>query len=862
MPSASNHPSPQRQGERLSATIERLPHAFEQTTTVVTDSSAGIDPEKVLFLKIKGTVDNFEAILKKLGFEWLGEKERDDLAPDEDFYEDEGKTKSLKGQLFLTMTNRQCLEKMIAFWQRFVAGSPLPYGYTKLKLLFCHLEEVSFWGPKQRLEYHNFHNTLEDTLAFDENQDFTFLIEFWFRPNLEQRQTCEVQAKRLLSSLHGRVITTYANEEIAFHAMMVRAPATSVRALINDTFNQDKASIGNDILHYDGIMYFSAPSAFHTTQSLENRKGFISFDDPPKGPVRVALLDGYPFLAHQSLSEWVELDDPDHLIEHYQASQMIHGTAMASMILHGDLNNPARRSLNSNLYLRPVMIPDPQLTDHPETLYPDRFPEDLIERAVVRMFESTEQSVAVAPHVKVINLSLGDLNRPFLKDMSSWARLIDSLSWRYQVLFIISAGNQIQPLSLGDPSSFQQLDDSIKRQHTLSYFFQERLERRILSPAEAINAICVGASHSDHTPSENIYMGSRVDILPSNPRLLNTFPSPVSPIGGGLRNAMKPEILFPGGRQLYSEPISSNEPFRISKSALPPGVLAASPGQKLDETNRFGSSCGTSNAAALATHAAGHLLETLDLVRESKGGEQIEEHHVSSVLKAMLVHGAQWPPDAANEFWQAKTENVSSRAKKFWTESYLGYGNVDLERVVTCTNQRATLVGAGSIDSREPVHQFDLPLPQQFDGFDRFRRLTITLAWFSPINPNHRQYYRAKLSLELPQKCSPYKRGGKTRAKTPITKPGVKSFFDTRHTNRGTVQHMVLEGRSIIDVGPEDFIPILVKLSKSNAGGAEAYEPIHYGLVVSLEVAANETFPIYEAVRQALTTTLPIETQV
>lgn len=92
-------------------------------------------------------------------------------------------------------------------------------------------------------------------------------------------------------------------------------------------------------------------------------------------------------------------------------------------------------------YVRPILKPDPTTQDQVEAISRTELPVDVIHRAVKRMFEGDGDEGAVAPVIKVINLSLGDPFMHFDGRMSPLARLIDWLSVEYNVLFIVSAGN-------------------------------------------------------------------------------------------------------------------------------------------------------------------------------------------------------------------------------------------------------------------------------------------------------------------------------------------------------------------------------------------------------------------------------------
>ena len=68
-----------------------------------------------------------------------------------------------------------------------------------------------------------------------------------------------------------------------------------------------------------------------------------------------------------------------------------------------------------------------------------------------------------------------------------------------------------------------------------------------MAPGEAINAITVGAAHSDARPS-SVLPDHLTDPLPEG------MPATYSSMGFGYRRSVKPEILLPGGRLVYSIP--------------------------------------------------------------------------------------------------------------------------------------------------------------------------------------------------------------------------------------------------------------------------------------------------------------------
>ena len=88
-------------------------------------------------------------------------------------------------------------------------------------------------------------------------------------------------------------------------------------------------------------------------------------------------------------------------------------------------------------------------TPRPEGIPENCLAVDLIHRAVKRLFEGDQGEGPVAPQIKIINLSIGDRARQFTQSMSPIARLLDWLSVKYGVLFVVSAGNHPTTISLG-----------------------------------------------------------------------------------------------------------------------------------------------------------------------------------------------------------------------------------------------------------------------------------------------------------------------------------------------------------------------------------------------------------------------------
>ena len=191
------------------------------------------------------------------------------------------------------------------------------------------------------------------------------------------------------------------------------------------------------------------------------------------------------------------------------------------------------------------------------------------------MFEVEAGEPPSADSVRVVNLSVCDLSRPFNRSMSAWARLIDWLSWKYNILFIISAGNHTHDIELQIPKDeFGTITDEVKERAIIEAIAADTRHRRLLAPAESLNALTLGASHSDAST------GDPYSLL-INPFKHTDIPSTISAHGPGYRRVIKPDLLFPGGRQFLTEKLgnnSKNAVLQTTRFTRPPGQLVASPG--------------------------------------------------------------------------------------------------------------------------------------------------------------------------------------------------------------------------------------------------------------------------------------------
>jgi len=768
-----HRPPINRQRLRIAPKLATLNQAFDARRLTLQQIAPTENPELVLVIETIGSVDNFaKAVARVPGLEWLVEADEDGIAPDADFYDEKTPEKVLSGRLFMLATNRQALDELLSLWNRYQTDPTATFarGLAPFRHVLAQLKEIRPWGVSDRVG--------DDVRVYwqdridEQATTVRFEIEAWYFEASQKNEIARTEIGTRVAALNGQVISRALVPEIGYHGLLVELPAAALVSIL--------AGDVPELVLSDRIMYFRP-----RTQSI----GDIPADGElvphtavaavaQQAPPVVALLDGLPLQNHSLLAGRIVVDDPDGWEAGYEAKDRVHGTAMASLILHGELDGPAHPS-SRPIYVRPVLRPDPTDTFHARRR--EHTPDnvllvDLIHRAVKRICEGEDGAVAAAPAVRVINISIGDESRIFDRAISPWARLLDWLSFKYGVLFVVSAGNDLTPLQLAiAQGTIGGAAPDVRRNLALDALTANSVERRLLAPAESVNALTVGARSVDLAEAPSI--ADRFDLFDEESL------SPISRVGHGFRSAIKPDVLMAGGRVLYRETLGGNPAVTVREAvtaAAAPGHKVAFPPMPGDAPNLTAYCRGTSNAAALASRAAADAFEVLEALRVQSPND-LPADRDGVMLKALVAHGASWGSLAGN-ILARRPDLTDWRQQKDFVTRWIGYGAVDVKRALECAAERATLIGTGSVMADEAL-VFSVPLPPSLAGKALFRRLTFTLAWFSPVNTTHRAYRRAKLWVTPPQ--------------TELAVKRTNSVYD-KAAQRGTLQHEVLEGEDAL----------------------------------------------------------------
>ncbi len=775
----------------------------------------------MLVIETIGKVQNFQKAVAKIeGLEWLAEVDLDEIEIAEDVYDDETnqeKAKKEGGRFYLISSNQTAVGHLLRLWRKYQCTGSLPHGFGPWKNMFSHLHELRRWSEIDRLQETGVIDYWKNEVEMKKgtaSEPVLFEIELHFRKSRDQSIPAESKVTELVRNMNGEVIKIVRIEDIAFHAMKVRLPIEQVARLVESA---ETKSYGN-LIKDDAIKFFRPIPQQLTHDGESEHQMDLTLEPVNNEPPVIVMLDGLPLVNHSLLENQLVIDDPDGFAGDYPPEKRKHGTAMASLICHDDLNFLERKSLARKIYVRPIMKPDNW--GNGEKISDEHFPEDLIERAVVRIFEGTDDFDSIGS-VRVINISIGNANMLFLGQMSSWARLLDWLSWKYKVLFVVSAGNYTEPISIELNQSdvlFDNGDDFFER--AIKAMSESIRNRKILAPAESMNALSVGAMHADCStpPKDDV----RVDIIKDT-----KFIAPYNRFGSGYRRSCKPDILVAGGRQFFTKSQTDNRvTLRPDARYTEPGQLTAFVGHRPEDLNNTAYTRGTSNAAALTTHAAGHIYEVLqELSADSADG--IPEEYEALLIKSLLVHGASWKDMGEHLNILKKPEN-SMKFKRVISQ-YLGYGEADFSRVMECTAQRVTAIGFGKL-SIKTRHRFVLTIPSACQNIHY--QLIATLSYFTPINPFNFKYRAVKVFFECPLAS------------------GNRQESDWQQVQSGTVQHEILDLNDL-----DDRVEIEVQC---NADADESIDDIAYALCLTLEAQQETAIDIYDAIKQEIAIAIPV----
>lgn len=800
---------PDERAQRIDARFEEAVAALGDQIQL-SESIQAADPQLVLVLEALDEQINLTDVADKIGLEILVEAEGA-VEPNAEYelISDRALNPFITSCLHAICMNETAFNKLLSLWRLWKNDQQLPYGYSKLRDLFAHLKDVRPWGPQDRLKMIDWDERFQGQIT---DVPHAVEIELWFRRNPEARAQSQRDVTTLIEQAGGEVQTSAIIDQIGYHGLKCTVPTAVLRELASGNYDAVRVVSSADVM-YLRITGQALPPGGQPTETSEPP------DSPlPSGDPIACLLDGVPAPGHPLLDGRVTVHDPDDLLGSVNdVDELKHGTWMASAAVWGD-RNANEPALDRPILVRPILAPSAETVNRNEELPRTELVPDLMWRVFRELFDGENGEAPAGKQIAIINISVGDPASPFDSILSSWSRMIDWLSYEYGVLVVISAGNHTGlTLTPVDSRHITGLSREERRQAVLDAQARQQNNRRLLAPAESINALTVGAVHADASEASPVgYAYDPTDGLLSI--------SPISPTGSGYRRSVKPDLAANGGRVLFRDPLTASSDLVFTgASPMGPGIRVATP-KESKETHI----AGTSPAAALVTRQAVRLHDVVDQIA---GGQAITRRQRACAIKALLVHGAELPPAVAHRP----------------LEPEMAFGNGILARNYAdgCATNEAVLLFLGSIGAPQEL-EFFVPLPDGL-GVVGAKRIEATLAWLSPVNWRHRQYRKASLSFVKPAGAIP-------GLKTPS---GLPSSTTTRGAT--TVQRQCFELNSAFGSGQGSNMAIRIKCYEQ-AGGL-AGEKIDFAVAVSLWVAPTLGVDVYSQVRAQVQTRVPVQPQ-
>jgi hypothetical protein len=122
-----------------------------------------------------------------------------------------------------------------------------------------------------------------------------------------------------------------------------------------------------------------------------------------------------------------------------------------------------------------------------------------------------------------------------------------------------------------------------------------------------------------------------------------------------------------------------------------------------------------------------------------------------------------------------------------------------------------------------------MPLPPALAASTELRRITVTLAWLTPTNQQHKDYRKAQLWIDVAEEEIGTQRDG----------------LDAPSARRGTVEHRIFKGAAAIPFVDGKKMRILMNC-KEDAGKLDVAIP--YAIAVTLEVGPDIQIDIYQRI--------------
>lgn len=635
------------------------------------------------------------------------------------------------------------------------------------------ITEVAEWGVADRRG-----RTLS---AVDTAGQIVVDAELWYPGSRDKCEELVSGLRPVIGQINGQLLDAYMGTSLLI--VRVQMPGAALDRL----------------LELDPVYKVEAPPKPQFSPSSVRDISIASFPDvaaPASDASGVCIIDsglaiGHPLIA-PAVGETIAV--PSSLGT--SADVHGHGTMVAGIALYGDVEE----CVAARCFVPYLQVFSARVTNEAGNFDDTQLVETQMREAIDYFHRNYG--------CRVFNVSLGDRLRPFPGDrVSAWAATLDELARRLNVVIVVSAGNY-----------FYVPKDTAPRETPLTeypqYLFQS--DARILSPAEAVNVLTVGALARNGAPLAS----ERYSTDPSYQVLGHAFePSPFTCSGPGVEEGIKPDLCDIGG--------ASTIDLRTGYCRWDdPGVACVTLNRSFVQEGLFKFGSGTSLAAPRVAYSAARIIDQYP---------QASANLVRALLAASAV-----VPQQARDLLKDERRILQ----------LCGYGRPDVDAALSSTDERVVLVAEEKIQA-DTFHIFEVPLPPEFLNTHGRRSISVTLAFDAPVRYTRLDYAGTKmqfrllrgLSLDSVFQALSKKRPGDAELVGIPNWASCKMEPGIRMRSRGTLQR----GIHSIQHNPDHGEPYyLVVECQRRWAGDEAY-PQRYALAVALE-HSRRGVQLYQAV--------------
>ncbi|MFE6801531.1 S8 family peptidase [Streptomyces sp. NPDC057681] len=543
---------------------------------------------------------------------------------------------------------------------------------------FDNIDNVRPYGAQDRL------GAELGTLLRQANSDdeLTVDVEVWYPGDIVTAESWLTLISDAIGAAGGVVHDTFSSEASGLALMRVSAVAGIVRQLLRVDL------VAKVEVLPESLVINASPSEISADSVAD--LPLPDAGSPLVGIIDSGVLSNHPLLRGcvveaVSTSTWIEDGADRHG----------HGTAVASILARGALEGQISSKDWEN---PPFRIMSVRVLDENAQIPPYRLAERELTDAAIYLSQQG---------VKVINLSLGDLNGMIVGNRApSIAALLDALSRSLNVVFVVPTGN-VAPREYAG-----QFDESLAVDYPLRML--ESPNALLLDPAPAATALTVGGLVPQLAP---LPLGT-VPLGKAN------WPSPVSRIGLGIGDAIKPELSAPAGTMGQDqESHALNEPDEL-QMAVADGRL---------------------NSTGVVTHDYGSSLAAPHVSRVAALVAEKYPRASGNLIRALTLQSAE---PVSPEFLAAST-NYTEGAAASEARRFVGYGRASSLRSAESAMRDTVLIAESEIPV-DGVHLYAVPVPEAFFTRRRAGRgMTVTLGFDPLVRARRMDYLATRLKFEV-----------------------------------------------------------------------------------------------------------------